>query len=208
MNKIKRVAVYTRVSTLLGQDVANQFVPIENLILDRSYKLYKHYSDEGISGLSESRPALNSLLYDLKRNQFDILITYSVDRLGRSTRHLLNFLAELDKYEVGLITIRESFDLTTPAGKFVFSVLGAVAQFEANLISERIKTALRVKKELAKKYQTSWRCGRPPLNDEIKKRVIELYLQKLSIRKISLTLGNISKTSVERILKNANVPKS
>lgn len=205
-NEIKAVA-YARVSTLLGQDVEHQLHGIRQLALQRGFILINEYIDEGISGTSERRPSLDKLIKDARRGLFSIVLVHSIDRLGRSTKHLLNLMDEFRHYNVSMISIRESLDFSTPTGQMALTMLSAVAQLEAQLTSERIKTALAVKKVLAEKSQNGWRCGRPPLDKIIEQDVLRLKAQGHSIRQISKILGNVSKSSVSRILKETSVPK-
>lgn len=199
---LTKAAAYARVSTLLGQDVENQLVGIRELCVNRKFELIGEYVDEGISGKSERRPSLDRLIKDARQGKYKILVIYSIDRLGRSTKHLLNLIDELKHYGVSIISIRENLDFSTPTGQMALTMISAVAQLEAELISERIRTSLAVKKALAAKSNSGWRCGRPPINEETKRRVFELRDKGLSIRKIASTIGNLSKTSVEKILKS------
>ena len=198
-----KAAAYGRVSTLLGQDVENQLVGIRELCQNRKFDLIGEYIDEGISGKSERRPSLDRLLKDARLGKYKILVIYSIDRLGRSTKHLLNLIDELKHYGISIISIRENLDFSTPTGQMALTMISAVAQLEAELISERIRTSLAVKKVLASKSNNGWRCGRPPISEETKQRVLQLRDQGMSIRKIASTLGNLSKTSVEKILKES-----
>jgi DNA invertase Pin-like site-specific DNA recombinase len=202
MKPIKAVA-YARVSTLLGQDVENQLTGIRELASNRDFQLINEYIDEGISGKTDKRPGLNTLVRDAKLGRFKVVIIHSIDRLGRSTKHLLNLLDELRHYGVSIISIRENLDFSTPTGQMALTMIAAVAQLEAQLISERIKTSLAVKKAVAQSNPSStWRMGRPPIDNITKDKVRELRKSGLSIRKIASTLGNISKSSVEKILKD------
>lgn len=197
-----RAAIYARVSTLLGQDIEHQLFGIRALVEQREYSLYQIYSDEGISGRTEKRPALNQLILDARRGQFDILIVHSIDRLGRSTKHLLQLIDELKHYRVTLISVREGLDFTTPTGQMALTMLSAVAQLEAQLTSERIRTSMAVKKALAESTQNGWRCGRPPLPTSLEQEVLKLKAEGHSNRAIAKRLGNVSKSSVSRIIKS------
>lgn len=201
MNNKIRVVAYGRVSTLLNQNTEHQLVGIRELARHREFNLIEEYVDSGVSGKSEKRPALDKLIIDARRGHFSIIIIHSIDRLGRSTKHLLNLIDELRHYKVSIISIRESLDFTTATGQMALTMLAAVAQLEAQLISERIRTALAVKKVLANRTNNGWRCGRPPLDQDLEKKVIQLRNQGMSIRGISKHLGNISKSSVSRIVK-------
>lgn len=141
---------------------------------------------------------------DAKRGMFSVVIIYSIDRLGRSTRHLLNLIEELRHLNVSIISLRESIDFTTPSGQMSLAVLAAVSQLESQLISERIRTALAVKRAIAMKTGNGWKCGRPSLEKGIEERVISLRAQGKSIREISKEIGSVSKSSVSRILKDVS----
>lgn len=196
MNQAKAVA-YARVSTLLKQEPEHQLVPIRGIAANREFHLVGEYVDR-ITGSADRRKALDQLIKDARMGKFKIVIIYALDRLARDTRFLLNLLHELDGYGVTLISLRESIDLSTPVGRAVTQILGAIAELEKSLISERIKTALAVKKMTA--AETGWSCGRKPLPTETIEQVKTLRAKGKSIRAISRELG-IGKTSVERVLK-------
>lgn len=200
MKEIK-VAVYGRVSTLLNQDVEHQLHGIRELSKSRGFIITEIYVDQGISGTKEKRPSLDRLIKDARLGRFSILIVHSIDRLGRSTKHLLNLLDELRHYGVALISIRENIDFSTPMGQLALTMLGAVGQLEAQLISERIKTSLAVKKKLAFETGSSWKCGRPALSSSVKEQVLKLYEEGVSIRNIAKSLEGLSKSSVAKIIK-------
>ncbi len=200
MKGIKAVA-YGRVSTLLNQDVEHQLHGIRELARNRGFILTECYVDQGISGRKEKRPGLDKLIKDARHGKFSVLIIHSIDRLGRSTKHLLNLIDELNHYGVSLISIRENIDFTTPMGQMALTMLGAVGQLEAQLISERIKTSLAVKKRLASQNGTDWRCGRPALPESAKEQVIKLHLEGMSIRGIANSIEGVSKSSVAKIIK-------
>lgn len=200
MKKVRAVA-YSRVSTILGQSTENQLVGIRELAKNRNFDLIREYEDVGISGTKSRRKGLDQLIRDGRLRKYDIIIVHSIDRLGRSTKHLLNLLDELSHYGISLISIRESLDFSTPTGQMALTMLSAVAQLEAQLISERIKTSLAVKKAVAEKTNNGWKAGRPSIKKEVQDQVIRLHLEGVSIRKIAASIGEISKSSVERIIK-------
>ncbi len=199
--KIPAVA-YARVSTLLGQDPENQLVGIREFAIARNFDLKKEHIDF-ISGAKEKRPGLDQLIIDARNGKYKVIIIWGIDRLGRSTKHLLNLLEELKHYGVSLISLRENLDFTTPYGQLALTMLSAVGQLEKELISERIKTALAVKKQTAIKNGTDWKCGRPTkINSSLEKTVLDLRRQGISIRKIEETVGNkISRSTINRIIK-------
>ncbi len=195
-----RIALYCRVSTLLGQDPVHQLEPLKELSLNRNFQIYDQYIDIGVSGKLDKRPELNRLLRDARLGKFKVVAIYSIDRLGRSTKHLLNLIDELSHLNVNIISIRENLDFTTPMGQMALTMISAVAQLEGQLISERIKTALKTKKLISERTNNGWKCGRPSLSDEIKDDVLRLRKQGISIRKIAEMLGNVSRSSVSRII--------
>lgn len=198
--QVKAVA-YVRVSTFLGQSCENQLVPIRELANQRGFNLIGEYEDAGVSGTRERRPSLDKLLKEAKAGKFQIVICYSVDRLGRSVKHLLNLLSELDAMNVRVIFIREALDFSTPAGRLCLTMFAAVAELERNLISERIRVALAVKKQAAQASGSGWRSGRPAISKEIKDEILRLRAEGLSIRDISKKLGmKVSKSSVSKVL--------
>lgn len=204
--KIIKAAAYCRVSTLLGQTVDNQLVPIREICSARGFDLSseREYCDEGISGVREKRPELDRLLRDAKAGKFKVLLVASLDRLGRNVRHLLTLMQELNAVGVKFISLRESIDLSTPQGEMVFVVLAAVAQLERELTRARIREALAARKLTAQQTGSGWRCGRPSNGSpEITARVLELHRQGLSVRKIAKALNKvISYGTVQRILKS------
>lgn len=205
MKSIKACA-YARVSTLLGQDVENQLVGIRELAKNRNFELVHEYIDEGLSGryTQEKRPGLKALVRDAKLGKFKILIVHSIDRIFRSSKDMLILLDELKHYGVSIISIRENLDFSTPTGQMALTMISAVSQLEAQITSERIRVSLAVKKKLAESNPSSnWRMGRPPIDEETKDKVLKLREQGLSIRKIAEEIGTLSKSSVEKILRNS-----
>lgn len=197
-----KAAIYGRVSTLLGQDPLHQIHPCREVAQNKDFQIVEEFVDMGVSGSKDRRPALDSLLKAAKQGKFKVLIIYSIDRLGRNTKHLLTLIDEFRHLGISLISIREGLDFSTPVGQMTLTVLAGVAQLERELISERIKTALAVKKKLAESSGSGWKCGRPAINKATEEKVVELRRNGLSIREISKQLPNVSKSSVSRILKS------
>jgi DNA invertase Pin-like site-specific DNA recombinase len=200
MTQVK-CALYTRVSTLLGQDPQHQVIPLQEFCGNRGFSVVRTYTDY-ISGTKERRPALDQLIKDARMGKFKILVVYALDRLGRNTLHLLSTVQELESYGVSLISLRESLDFTTPVGKACLSIFAAVSALERDLISERIKTALAAKKIISRRIGSNWRCGRPLVaTDDIKAEVLRLNSDRHSIRQIvKLMAGRIGRSSVARII--------
>jgi DNA invertase Pin-like site-specific DNA recombinase len=101
------------------------------------------YVDQGVSGAKDRRPALDALLRDAKRRRFDVLVCWRLDRLGRNLRHLILLLDELTAVGVGFVTLGEGIDTTSPTGRLVLHVLGAISEFERSRIAERVRAGLQ-----------------------------------------------------------------
>jgi DNA invertase Pin-like site-specific DNA recombinase len=113
------------------------------------------YVDNGISGAKDKRPALDALLKDTKRRQFDVLVCWRFDRLGRNLRHLVTMLEDLNHVGVAFVSLGEGIDCTTPAGKLQLHILAALAEFERERIRERVVAGL------ARVRSKGQRLGRP-----------------------------------------------
>jgi DNA invertase Pin-like site-specific DNA recombinase len=139
-----RAAIYARVSTTNhGQDVTLQTRELEHFAQARGWRVAGQYLDVGISGAKDSRPALNRLMADAHRRKFDLVLVWKFDRFARSVSHLLRALETFNALGIGFVSLSEQMDTTTPAGKMVFTVLGAVAELERSLIAERVRAGLR-----------------------------------------------------------------
>ena len=151
-----RVALYARVSTLNhNQDPELQMRELREYAEHRGWKIAGEYVDHGISGSKDSRPALNRLMADACTRKLDVLLVWKLDRFGRSLRHLVNALAELESLGVAFVSLRDNLDLSTPAGRLMFQIIGAMAEFERALIQERVRAGLRNARSKGK------RLGRP-----------------------------------------------
>ncbi len=139
---ILRVALYGRVSTLdKGQDVNLQLNELRDYSERRGWKIAGEYVDK-VSGAKESRPELNRLMADAKKRKFDAIAVWKLDRFGRSLKHLLFTLADLESLGIAFVSLREGFDLSTPSGRLMFQIIGAMAEFERNLIRERVRAGM------------------------------------------------------------------
>ena len=152
-----RVAVYARVSTTNhGQDVTLQTRELEQFAHVRGWQIVGSYIDAGVSGSRDSRPELNHLMADAHKRRFDIVCVWRFDRFARSVSHLLRALETFKALGIDFVSFSEQMDTSTPAGKMVFTVLGAVAELERSLIVERVKAGMRNARAKGK------RIGRPP----------------------------------------------
>jgi DNA invertase Pin-like site-specific DNA recombinase len=152
---IARVALYARVSTCNGQDPEMQLSELREYASRRGWTIAREYVDQGVSGSKESRPQLNQLMTDAHRRKFDAVLAWKIDRFGRSLKHLVNALADLCAYGVAFISFRDNLDLSTPSGRLMFQIIGAMAEFERSLIQERVRAGLRNARAKGKKF------GRP-----------------------------------------------
>src|SRR5271168_1659596 len=150
-----KIAIYARVSTKNGQDPEMQLTELREYIRNRRWKIAGEYVDRGISGASDSRPELNRLMADANRRRFDVVVVWKFDRFARSVSHLLRALETFRALGIEFVSLSESIDTSTPTGKMVFTVLGAVAELERSLIAERVRAGLRNPRSKGK------RLGRP-----------------------------------------------
>ncbi|HTQ85088.1 MAG TPA: recombinase family protein [Candidatus Solibacter sp.] len=151
-----RVAIYARVSTTNhGQDVTLQTRELEQFAQARGWHVAASYVDSGVSGARDSRPELNRLMADAHKRRFDVVCVWRFDRFARSVSHLLRALETFRALGIDFVSFSEQMDTSTPAGKMVFTVLGAVAELERSLIVERVKAGLRNARAKGK------RLGRP-----------------------------------------------
>src|ERR1017187_6505718 len=140
---IARVALYARVSTLNNQDPEMQLAELREYAERRGWQIVEEFTDQGISGCQESRPALNRLMSDACRRRFDAVLVWKIDRFGRSLKHLVNALAELAALGVAFISLRDNLDLSTPSGRLMFQIIGAMAEFERALLQERVRAGIK-----------------------------------------------------------------
>lgn len=147
-NKIlKKVAIYIRVSTreqaMEGYSLDAQERTLRNYCKSKKYEVYALYKDEGISAKDiMHRPGIIQLLEDAKSQKFDIILIWKLSRFSRSLPNLILVCEELEKYNVLLVSYSEAFDCTTPAGRMIRNMLGSVAEFEREVISENVAMGL------------------------------------------------------------------
>jgi len=193
-----RVALYSRVSTA-QQTTENQRLDLERVAAARGWNIVQTFTDEGISGSKgrDERPGLDALLKAASRRQFDLIAVWAIDRLGRSLQHLVTTVNDLQAVGVALYIHQQQLDTTTPSGKLCFSMFGAFAEFERNLIRERVKVGI----ERAKKNGV--KLGRPTnLNDSVKAAIVALRAKDHSIRHIAAQL-RVGTGTVYKVLQAA-----
>ena len=188
-----RVALYARVSTCNGQSPEMQVAELREYADRRGWEVFSEYVDLGVSGSKESRPELNRLMADAHRRCFDVVLCWKVDRFGRSLKHLVNALADLDSYGVAFVSLRDNLDLSTPSGRLMFQIIGAMAEFERSLIQERVRAGLRNAKLRGK---TLGRPRRIVDGDQM----VRLREQGASFREIARAVGASPGTVRTRLL--------
>jgi DNA invertase Pin-like site-specific DNA recombinase len=190
----RRVALYLRVSTD-GQNASNQQTELEAVAKRSGWQVVEVYRDHGISGAKgrDGRPAFDRLCRDATRREFDVVMAWSVDRLGRSLQDLIGFLNELHSVGCDLYLHQQALDTTTPAGKALFQMLGVFAEFERSLIRARVLAGLKRAKAAGKTL------GRPKVGPEVEKAIrTRLKKGKKGMRKIAAELG-VGTSTVQRV---------
>ena len=165
---MKRAAIYARVSTRNGhQDPETQLLALRQVAERAGWQIAGEYVDHGISGAKgrEKRPEFDRLLKDATRRQFDVVMAWSVDRLGRSLQDLVAFLGDLHAQGVDLYLHIQGIDTTTPGGKALFQMMGVFAEFERAMIQERVCAGL------AKARAKGKRLGRPKVSPSVESAI-------------------------------------
>ena len=184
----KVAALYARVSTL----DQNCEVQLEELrrYAGKCFARYCEYTDAGVSGAQRHRPQLDALMKDARRRLFDVVLVWKFDRFARSLKHLIESLDEFSALGIDFISLTEGVDTTTPSGQLLFHIVGAVAQFERDLIAERVRAGMAHARALGK------RIGRPRAEVDVE-AVSKLRLEGRSLREIARTL-NVPVSRVRR----------
>jgi DNA invertase Pin-like site-specific DNA recombinase len=192
---MKRAVHYLRVSTI-DQTTANQERELREVAGRMGCDIVKVYKDHGISGAKgrEKRPAFDALCRDATKRQFDVVMAWSVDRLGRSLQDLVGFLSELHALRIDLFLHQQGLDTTTPAGKAMFQMMGVFAEFERSMIRERVRAGLARAKSEGK------RLGRPTIAADLEDRIRAALDEpgRPGVRKIAAQFG-VDPGTVQRI---------
>ena len=182
-----RVALYGRVSTA-EQNASMQIEELRAYCQRRQWDIVEEFIDSGISGSKESRPALSRLLADAKRRRFDTVLVYRYDRFARSLRQLVNALAEFDALGIHFVSLHEGVDTSTPNGRLVFGIFASIAEFERELIRDRVRSGLAAARARGK------RIGRPNSDVDVA-RIAQLHASGASWREIERTVGVSARTA-------------
>jgi DNA invertase Pin-like site-specific DNA recombinase len=188
------VAIYTRVSTD-HQTTENQERELREIAERMGWIVVEVYKDQGVSGAKgrNGRPAFDALCKDAARRRFDMIMAWSVDRLGRSLQDLVAFLSELHALGIDLFLHQQGVDTTTPAGKALFQMMGVFAEFERAMIRERVKSGLERAKAQGKTL------GRRPIDSKKEAAIrADLLAAKAGIMKLAAAHG-VGVGTVQRI---------
>ena len=186
-----KVAIYARVSTHDQQTLEMQIEAMKKHAVQRGWQVVKEIQEVGSGAIK--RPKREALLKSARRREVDGIIVWKLDRWGRSVPDLISTLNELQETGVGFISITEALDLTTSAGRAMAGILAVFAEFERDMLRERVKAGLEQARRKGKKL------GRPATAMAKADKVRELYGQKLSKSEIARRLG-IDRSSVRRAL--------
>jgi DNA invertase Pin-like site-specific DNA recombinase len=194
---MKTAAIYARVSTN-GQTTDNQIRELRKVAKRHGWKVAAEYIDHGVSGAKgrDQRPALDKLLKAANRRDYSIIMAWSVDRLGRSLRHLVGFLDEIHAKGVDLYLHQQNIDTSTPSGKAMFQMAGVFAEFERSMIQERVRAGLELAREQGKVL------GRPKVPARTESLIRQKRKQDMGILKIAREVG-VGTSVVQRVLKAA-----
>ena len=191
----KRVALYLRVSTN-EQTTENQRQELQAVANHAGWEVVEVYEDAGISGAKnrDQRPAFDQMLNDATRRKFDMIASWSVDRLGRSLQGLLGFMNDIQAVGVDLYLHQQAIDTSTPSGKAMFQMCGVFAEFERSMIQERVNAGLKRAKAQGKKL------GRPRISPRIEAKIQDRKKAGIGILKIAKELG-LGTSVVQRVVK-------
>src|SRR6516165_9443684 len=189
----KRAAIYVRVSTD-KQTIENQLRELHRIAQLRGWEVVQEYHDAGISGSKgrEERPGLDEMLKDAQRRRFDVVMAWAIDRLGRSLIDLLGTIQTLEACGVDLYLDQQALDTTTPAGKLMFQITGAFAEFERSMIRQRINAGLKRAIEAGKQL------GRPRIDPALEKRIQSQLQAGKGMLKVAAECG-VGSGTVQRV---------
>jgi DNA invertase Pin-like site-specific DNA recombinase len=191
---MKRAALYMRVSTL-DQNPQSQGIELREFARLRGYEIVQEYCDHGISGTKARRPALDQLLKDAHRREFDAVLVWSCDRLARSTKHFLQLLDEFSDLGVQFLSQREAIDTEGPLGRAIIVIISAIAELERSLIVERVRAGMRRAKLEGRQI------GRAPLNVD-RHALVRDRIGGMSLTHTARKYG-VSRASVVRLVREA-----
>jgi DNA invertase Pin-like site-specific DNA recombinase len=191
---MKKCAVYARVSTL-EQHVETQLYDLRQLAQNRGFEVVAEYTDYGVSGAKARRPGLDTLMADARKRKFSVVLVAAFDRVARSTKHFLQVIDEFDSLGIEFVSRRENVDTSGPMGRLFLTLIGSIAELEADLIKERIRAGMR------RRRLEGLPMGRQPL-DVDREAIVAARLSGMSLSKVAKKYG-VSRASVIRFVRNA-----
>lgn len=196
-----RAALYARISTLNhGQDPEVQLREVREYCQRRGFEIAEEFVDKGISGSRERRPALDKLMVDCRKRLVDAVVVYRYDRFARSLRQLVNALEEFRALDIDFISIYEGVDTSTPNGRLVFGIFASIAEFEKELIRDRVRSGLAAARAKGRQI------GRPRVEADAK-RIMSLRASGVSWRMISYETG-VSVRTARRVAAGCGINPS
>ena len=180
--RTKTVAIYARVSTD-RQKVDMQINELRQFAARSGWNIYEEYIDQNYSGGNTKRPAFTAMMDAARKRKFDLLLVWKLDRLSRSLKDLIVTLDELGSCGIDFVSYDNNLDTSTPTGKLVFQIVGAVAEFEKEIIRERVVAGLATARNKGK------RLGRPPVSRYVYDQALKMRSDGLSYRNIGKVLG-------------------
>ena len=194
---VRKVAIYTRVSTL-DQTIDNQLIELRDHCSKMGYEVVKIYEDE-VSGAKsrEKRPAYSKLIKDAFLKKFDIIIGWDVSRFGRSMKEFVHFLSDMDDKGIGVVAVKNGLDTNSSSGRMMMKLIGVLEEWNREMLVERTNAGL------ARTVANGTKLGRKSvLTPSIKRNILDAKVNGLSIRKIADEVG-INRGAVQRFLQVA-----
>jgi DNA invertase Pin-like site-specific DNA recombinase len=191
----KKVALYLRVSTV-EQDTTNQRRELEAVAERHGWEIVTIFEDNGVSGFKTKRPGLDKLMRAVSRREIEMVMAWSVDRLGRSLQGLLDVLTELRAKKVDLYLHVQGVDTSTPSGKAMFQMLGVFSEFEREMIRERVLSGMARAKSQGK------HCGRPKTTPEVERAIVSTLRAGTGMIKTAKTHG-VGVGTVQRLARES-----
>jgi DNA invertase Pin-like site-specific DNA recombinase len=192
-----RAAIYGRVSTK-EQDVEMQLADLRRFVEARGWMIAGEYVDQGYSGSKDRRPALDRLMADARKRKIDAVLCWRFDRMARSTRHLVGMLEEFRALGVDFVSHQEAVETSTPAGKVLFVVISAFAEFERSILIERVNAGI------ARAKANGVRFGRPRIDRIPLDRIVAEFDRLRNTKQVALLL-NTSPSTIQRRLREAQM---
>jgi len=199
--RTKTVAIYARVSTD-KQRVDMQLTELRQFAARSGWSIYEEYIDQNFSGGNTKRPAFTAMMDAARKRKFDLLLVWKLDRLSRSLKDLIVTLDELGSCGIDFVSYDNNLDTSTPTGKLVFQIVGAVAEFEKEIIRERVVAGLAAARNKGK------RLGRPPISKYVYDQGLKMRAEGMSYRNIGKVLDVDEGTIRKRARKELRVVES